>query len=1325
MTEQITRKSLFRVIAWILVFCIMLTIFPLGARAEGATTQSVQRTTITDLATNSPTDYVDILGAADSTRYDGRVWVDKTVSDKNVEFTGDEDTKTFSVSKDEDEDFLVTYSALANTANIQINPEEQISDTIFVLDFSMTMNATMDGTNVSADVNRIPETRTYAMLNAMEETIQNLQAANGNNRVGIVTFYGSANVLLPLTSVNAIPPEVADKPEVGEQIQNKNVNYTTPDGYFSILDYRKNGNYTRSEVSCNIGTSAPTINGLSDYTNTHSGLYGALDMLRKAELKNGQNRQANVILISDGAPNSTGKPVTDRAWYEEVNLQSYDTIGDNTAPPIFAAVLMASYLKYEMMRKYGDCSIYTVGLTTGNTRKNMEVLLNPNETLYQGATGMAGKVWNMWLEYTDKDETYPKAEETTFIPVMDPNDSSNIIPSSLQYADAFYDADNADALADAFQKITAEIISGAKAPTDVPEGESPETSGYITFTDPLGEYMAVKDVKCIIFDDQQFTKKETTTADNKTTYTFTGTVDNPVYPGANVEDIIIEVSETDGQQTLTIKIPASVLPLRSNTVFLNSEDPDSAWKMTTKAHMPMRIVYSLGLQHDALETYLQENPASSNAEYADFYANQYDGTTINGDKTRGNATATFTAGTGNPFYYAQKGTALYVEQTDGTKDPATAPFSEQTDYYVRHDYYYMKNDQLKHDAEWTQLTDLTKQDVATEEATTDDGTTTSQLVLAQDVLKNVNLDSARSEKNTNETGTADYSYYATALAATDQTAEGAFLAYLGNNGKLSVPIPDPLTITVNKVWDDGNDQDGLRSEKITVSLLENAQATGQCVTLSESNGWENSFTIPVPDETAEYSVEEENIPTGYTSTVTGDAKNGFTITNSHTPNPVISVEKVWDDAHDSDGLRPESVTVALVKDGVATGETVTLDKSTDWKGSFTVTEQDLDSYTVVEENVPTGYTSTVAGDAKNGFIITNSYTPDPVISVEKVWDDAHDSDGLRPESVTVALVKDGVATGETVTLDKSTDWKGSFTVTEQDIDSYTVEEINVPRGYSCTITGDAEKGFSITNKHTPYRPSWPSDSDPDEPNTPDDLNTVDHFSYVVGYPEDYRTGEPTDNKDLWPVKPQGDITRAEVATIFYRLLKADVRDENTTDVSNFSDVNSSDWYGTTVATLADMGIVKGYEDGTFRPNAPITRAEFAAIATRFFEETGATYEPGTFTDITGDEWFAGAIMDAVNLGLIGGYEDGTVRPNNNITRAEACAIVNRTLGRVPDADHLLPEDEMKTWPDNPESAWFYADMQEATNGHEYEWITEDGNKVENWIDLLDKDWNDR
>ena len=276
-----------------------------------------------------------------------------------------------------------------------------------------------------------------------------------------------------------------------------------------------------------------------------------------------------------------------------------------------------------------------------------------------------------------------------------------------------------------------------------------------------------------------------------------------------------------------------------------------------------------------------------------------------------------------------------------------------------------------------------------------------------------------------------------------------------------------------------------------------------------------------------------------------------------------------------------------------------------------------------------------------------------------------------------------------------------FHVTEANFSPYALAW-ETDNGGSDTPGGDTPGG------NDPWYPPY----NPGDDDKPSGLNTEDHFSYVVGYEDGM-------------VKPQRSITRAEVATIFYRLLEDDVRDDYDTTRNNFSDVTSDSWYNQTVSTLASMGILKGYEDGTFRPNASITRAEFAAIATRFFEETGATYEPGTFTDVTGSEWFAGAIMDAVNLGLIGGYEDGTVRPNNNITRAEACAIVNRTLGRVPDADHLLPADEMTTWPDNPSSAWFYADMQEATNGHEYEWITEDGNKIEEWTDILDKDWNDR
>lgn len=269
-------------------------------------------------------------------------------------------------------------------------------------------------------------------------------------------------------------------------------------------------------------------------------------------------------------------------------------------------------------------------------------------------------------------------------------------------------------------------------------------------------------------------------------------------------------------------------------------------------------------------------------------------------------------------------------------------------------------------------------------------------------------------------------------------------------------------------------------------------------------------------------------------------------------------------------------------------------------------------------------------------------------------------------------------------------------------------------------------GHDVTLTATWQKKPTPPPVDPKDDGKPHDLNTEDHFSYVVGYPVDHRTGLATDDVDLWPVRPEAGITRAEVATIFYRLLKEDVRDHVTSDVNDFSDVASGDWFNVTVSSLAQMGVIAGYEDGSFRPNAPITRAEFAAIATRFFAERGVTYNEGLFADITGDEWFADVVAAAAERGLLGGYPDGTVRPNATITRAESCAVVNRTLDRRPDAKHLLPAGEMRVWPDNPADGWYYADMQEATNGHEYRWLTVGKNKIEDWTAILpDNTWNGR
>ena len=239
----------------------------------------------------------------------------------------------------------------------------------------------------------------------------------------------------------------------------------------------------------------------------------------------------------------------------------------------------------------------------------------------------------------------------------------------------------------------------------------------------------------------------------------------------------------------------------------------------------------------------------------------------------------------------------------------------------------------------------------------------------------------------------------------------------------------------------------------------------------------------------------------------------------------------------------------------------------------------------------------------------------------------------------------------------------------------------------------------------PVRPT-----DPVRPQEPDGLNTEDHVAYIIGYPD----GE---------VKPEGNITRAEVATIFFRLLTDETREEYWSQTNGYTDVARDAWYNNAISTLSNIGIIDGYEDGSFRPNSPITRAEFTKIAVSFFEYADIEYE-GTFSDVAEGRWYTQFVAAAVEMGLIEGYPDGTFRPDASITRAEACTIVNRTLGRAPHEDHLLPEEEMITWPDNLYGAWYYADMQEATNSHDYEWTTEDSERVEDWTEKLpERDWD--
>ena len=229
---------------------------------------------------------------------------------------------------------------------------------------------------------------------------------------------------------------------------------------------------------------------------------------------------------------------------------------------------------------------------------------------------------------------------------------------------------------------------------------------------------------------------------------------------------------------------------------------------------------------------------------------------------------------------------------------------------------------------------------------------------------------------------------------------------------------------------------------------------------------------------------------------------------------------------------------------------------------------------------------------------------------------------------------------------------------------------------------------------------------PEPDNSPVGLNTEDHVAYIIGYEDG-------------TVRPGANITRAEVATIFFRLLTDETRESYWSQSSGFTDVASGAWYNNAVSTLTRAGILDGYEDGSFRPNASITRAEFTKIAVSFFKHVGGA-SSSPFNDVPDSAWYAEFVKAAAELGLIDGYEDGTFRPNAPITRAEACTIVNRTLGRAPDKDNLLPEHEMLTWPDNSRDAWYYAQIQEATNSHDYQWL----GAIELWTaKLAERDWD--
>ena len=302
--------------------------------------------------------------------------------------------------------------------------------------------------------------------------------------------------------------------------------------------------------------------------------------------------------------------------------------------------------------------------------------------------------------------------------------------------------------------------------------------------------------------------------------------------------------------------------------------------------------------------------------------------------------------------------------------------------------------------------------------------------------------------------------------------------------------PAKVSVSVQKIWDDSFNKDEIRPEEIKVQLTADGVEYGGPVTLSDTYGWTYTWTELDERKAGElirYSVDEISVPDEYTKVVTGDASTGYIITNTHVPEFVeASVVKVWDDADDQDGIRPATLDVELLADGESLDEPiiVTLTSEDGWaekkienlpKYRFTADEdgritKSVISYSWAEKNVPEGYTLT--GDTTEGTLTTlsNSHAPAKTeVSVEKIWIDDDNNDGIRPAEIAVQLKADGKNFGEPVILSKSNGW--TYTWTELDERKagvtivYTVDEVSVPEGYVKVITGDASVGYVITNAH--------------------------------------------------------------------------------------------------------------------------------------------------------------------------------------------------------------------------------------------------------------------
>lgn len=775
------------------------------AAAFGFRTVASALETAADAQTMS--DYSWSLGNKSSTQYNGRVWTDKSVSTEDVKFTGDAgETVTVPIGEGNDaSDFLVTYSALATSQ--QVSGESNVPvDVVFVIDLSGSMS------NSDSFMDN-GQRRIQNLVTALNTAVNELMEMNPDNRIGVVGYESTAMTILPL-------------------------DHYTPSGYNqNIFSYSDRYNRLSWDARNSSNQRVNDNTDVSGGTNTQMGIYQGMNMLATeadttVTLEGGQevSRVPSVIVMADGAATFSSDS---SSWWSPSN-NSNDGPGNGAYYGNgMKAMMTAAYMKQAIDRNYHPTddayktTVYTIGIGTddlsGDSRDLAYITLNPKDH-WNDNNNMANSIrdkWNgvdsEWGEWFDE-EGY-LSNNGTGTPNIDVDRREtyelthprqyDITEVGLQYNDAYYDAITAEDINTIFADIVDSISLGTpQVPTKV-EGGNPVESGYITYTDVIGDYMEVDSVKTLLWAGKEFTNPQVSgEGTTDVTYTFSGEIQNPAYENAqNANQIQITVhtdTAADGTktQTLTVKIPATAIPLRVNTVELseNAQGETTVVSNTSNNAYPLRLVYGVSLQdgidpttlEGVSDAYIADNTENGKVN---FYSNKYSGNAVEG-KTVGDAKVEFTPADNNPFYFLQENTPIYTSQT-GNDRVTRDNFNENATYWVPVTYY---------DGNQTVNTRVAR------EASTMTGyigyeevgsgwQTNEYAYIRAGAPRLGNLTDVVRNKGTNTTNTAETSLYPTFEG--DDVHNGKFVVYLGNNGKLQLDAPASLIIAKDVTADEG------------------------------------------------------------------------------------------------------------------------------------------------------------------------------------------------------------------------------------------------------------------------------------------------------------------------------------------------------------------------------------------------------------------------------------------------------------------------------------------------------------------------------------------